>query len=288
VWIGGSDSCPVPTAVTALVEAADRAQGVAVASPEAPGAHAAVPAELLRRSLPEDDDTDPVPDLVRRARAEGTPVVACADAGNVKERVRRKAPQLGGALVGPATYAGKNTLVQTYTARDQVELGGYCSIADEVRIVLPGGRLFDDEGNEVHVAERGNHRADGASSFPIGILVPDVPYPQPPKGLTGERLVLGDDVWLGYGAMILGGVTVGTGSIVGARAVVVDDVPPYSVVAGVPARVLRKRFEDDVAARLMRVGWWDWPQPIVEGAHAWFGRPIDEFLDHFDPGSTGA
>jgi carbonic anhydrase/acetyltransferase-like protein (isoleucine patch superfamily) len=104
--------------------------------------------------------------------------------------------------------------------------------------------------------------------------------------VTGERLVIGDDVWIGYGATILGSVTVGTGSIVGARALVAADVPPYSVVGGVPARVLRKRFDDDVVARLLRIAWWDWPQAVVEGAHRWFTRPVAEFLDHFDPGSV--
>jgi virginiamycin A acetyltransferase len=91
---------------------------------------------------------------------------------------------------------------------------------------------------------------------------------------------------VGFGATILGGVTVGTGSIIGARALVAADVPPYSVVGGVPARIIRKRFEDDVVERLLRVAWWDWPQVAVEGAHRWFARPVTEFLDHFDPGSV--
>jgi hypothetical protein len=58
------------------------------------------------------------------------------------------------------------------------------------------------------------------------------------------------------------------------------------VVGGVPARVIRKCFEDDVVERLLRVAWWDWPQVTVEGAHRWFSRPVAEFLDHFDPGSV--
>ncbi|MGY1606084.1 hypothetical protein [Geodermatophilus sp. SYSU D00700] len=52
-----------------------------------------------------------------------------------------------------------------------------------------------------------------------------------------------------------------------------------------PARVIRRRFPDDVVDRLLRVAWWDWPQVAVQGAHRWFGRPVAEFLDHFDPGS---
>jgi acetyltransferase-like isoleucine patch superfamily enzyme len=149
-------------------------------------------------------------------------------------------------VAGPGTYAGPTTIFQTYSPLDRVELGGYCSIANDVRVVLPGGRFFDDAGNQLALSLRGSHRPESASSFPIGILVPDEPYDEPPPDATGERLVIGDDVWIGYGATILGNITVGTGSIVGARALVQADVPPYSVVGGVPAKVLRKRFDDDV------------------------------------------
>jgi acetyltransferase-like isoleucine patch superfamily enzyme len=231
------------------------------------------------------DGVDPVPDLVRRAEAAGVPVARITGAGTVKERVRH--PN-GTNLVGPGTYSGPEFAIQTYSPRDQVELGAYCSIANDVRIVLPGGHFFDEEGNEIPLSMRGNHRPESASTFPIGILVPDEPYDEAPPNATGERLVIGDDVWIGYGAMILGSVTVGTGSILGARTLVVADVPPYSVVAGVPARVIRKRFEDDVVERLLRVAWWDWPQVVVAGAHRWFTRPVAEFLDHFDPGSVAA
>jgi acetyltransferase-like isoleucine patch superfamily enzyme len=289
VWLGGTESCAVPTAITALTEAVRRDGGIAVAAPQAPGPHAAVPTDLLRRlwtAPPGARGEDPVPDLVRRAGATGAPVTRCTGAGSVRARARRALGQSGSVTLGPGTYAGPSTTFQTYTPLDRIELGAYCSIADEVRLVLPGGRLFDTDGQELDLSLRGNHRPETASTFPIGILVPDEPYDEPPPGVTGERLVLGDDVWIGYGATILGNVTVGTGSIVGARALVAADVPPYSVVGGVPARVIRKRFEDDVAERLQRVAWWDWPQVVVEGAHRWFTRPVAEFLDHFDPGSV--
>jgi acetyltransferase-like isoleucine patch superfamily enzyme len=291
VWFGGTDNCVVPTAITALTEAVGRDDGIAVAAPEEPGPNAAAPTELLRRlwaTPPSASGVDPVPDLVRRAAAAGALVTRCTGAGSVRERVRRPIGEGGSIVAGPATYAGPTTIFQTFTPLDQVELGAYCSIANDVRIVLPGGRLFDDEGNQLELSLRGNHRPESASTFPIGILVPDEPYDEAPADATGERLVIGDDVWIGYGATILGDVTVGTGSIVGARALVQADVPPYSVVGGVPAKVLRKRFDDDVVERLLRVSWWDWPQVAVEGAHRWFTRPVGEFLDHFDPGSVHA
>ncbi|WP_269181990.1 CatB-related O-acetyltransferase [Modestobacter sp. VKM Ac-2985] len=288
LWIGGSDGCPVPTAIARMAAAADRDGALVLARPEDPAPHLAGPAHLIRRLWTASDaaGTDPVPELVRRAGAAGVPVIGCAEAGVLKQPIRR--PAAPNTSMGPGTYAGASTSFSSYSARDQIEIGAYCSIADDVRVVLPGGRLYDEDGTELGLGLRGLHREQTASTFPIGILVPDEPYDEPPPGATGERLVIGDDVWIGHGAAVLGAVTVGTGSVVGARALVVSDVPPYSVVGGVPARVIRTRFPDDVAARLLRVGWWDWSPEVVKGAHRWFGRPVAEFLDHFDPGSIDA
>ncbi|MGY1773621.1 CatB-related O-acetyltransferase [Blastococcus sp. SYSU D00813] len=287
LWFGGTDACPVPTALGSLADAARRSGGLAVAASDDPAPYVAAPVDVLRRLAGSDglDGADPVPELVRRATAAGVPVTACPDAGTVRARVRRPVENAQ-AVVGPATYAGRDFVLQTYTPLDRIDVGAYCSIADEVRIVLPGGRVYDQHGAELDLTLRGHHRETTASTFPISILVPDEPYDTPPEGAVGERLVIGDDVWIGFGATVVGQVTVGTGSIVGAGALVVGDVPPYSVVGGVPARVLRKRFEDDVAERLLRVAWWDWPKPTVQGAHRWFLRPVVEFLDHFDPASA--
>ncbi len=289
VWFGGTESCPSPSAIHALAEAAGQEGGIVLASPDDPAPYAAAPADVLRR-LSADlgaSDADPVPELVRRAGAAGVPVTSRTGAGVVREVVRR--PVAGtNAVIGAATYGGRNLVLQTYTAMDRIEIGSYCSIADEVNVVLPGGRLFDQEGAELQLTLRGHHREETASTFPISILVPDEPYDEPPPDVVGERLVIGDDVWIGYAARVLGQVTIGTGSIVGAGALVVGDVPPYSVVGGVPARVLRTRFDDDVAERLLRVAWWTWPEVTVQGAHRWFLRPVADFLDHFDPGSVAA
>jgi virginiamycin A acetyltransferase len=72
-------------------------------------------------------------------------------------------------------------------------------------------------------------------------------------------MVIGNDVWIGYEALIMPGVKIGNGAIVAARAVVAHDVPAYSIVAGNPARVVKKRFADDVIAALEAIAWWDWP-----------------------------
>ena len=67
-------------------------------------------------------------------------------------------------------------------------------------------------------------------------------------------------MWIGYEAVILAGVTVGDGAVIGARAVVTKDVPPYTIVGGVPAKPIRKRFSEDLIAALLELRWWDWPE----------------------------
>ena len=73
-------------------------------------------------------------------------------------------------------------------------------------------------------------------------------------------------MWVGYGAVILAGVTVGDGAIIGTRAVVTKDVPPYTIVGGIPAKPIRKRFSEDTIAALLELRWWDWPEAQVRRA----------------------
>lgn len=206
-------------------------------------------------------------------------------AGGFSARVQVARP--GALTVGARTYAARTTLIRTWAPSEQIEIGAWCSIAGEVRIVHPGvsENLLDAAGREVSLRLRGNHRLATATTFPIGIVLPDVPFDTvPPDGsLRSRPLVIGSDVWIGYRATILGPVTIGHGAVIGAAAVVASDVPPYAIVAGNPGRILRTRFPDQTIARLLKVAWWDWPEERVVAAGEWFLRPVDEFLDEFDP-----
>lgn len=130
---------------------------------------------------------------------------------------------------------------------DRLIIGKFCQIASGVNFIMNGA----------------NHQMACASTFPFYIFegwgegVPALDK-LPVKGDT----VIGNDVWIGQDVTILPGVTVGDGAIIGANSVVGGDVEPYSIVAGNPARLVRKRFDDELAGMLLRLKWWD--RPIAE------------------------
>lgn len=132
---------------------------------------------------------------------------------------------------------------------ERLIIGRFCAIASGVRFVMPGA----------------SHADRGPSTFPFGVFGPpwdatmDIVMSAPSRGDT----IVGHDVWLGYSALVLPGVTIGHGAVVAAASVVARDVPPYAVVVGNPARVVRSRFSADDVERLLRAAWWDWPVELV-------------------------
>ena len=99
---------------------------------------------------------------------------------------------------------------------------------------------------------------------------------------AGQPVKIGHDVWIGHGAIVLPGVTIGNGAAVGAGAVVADDVDPYTVVAGVPAEPIRRRFPEDVAARIEATEWWEWDHDTIRARLEAF-RDLETFLDRHAP-----
>ncbi|WP_379068624.1 DapH/DapD/GlmU-related protein [Mesorhizobium sp. UC22_110] len=94
---------------------------------------------------------------------------------------------------------------------------------------------------------------------------------------------IGHDVWIGHGAVILPGVTVGNGAVIGANAVVTRDVPAYTIVTGVPARRLRRRFSEEIAARIEALAWWDWsPEQLARAIPDMQALEIEIFLDRWE------
>ena len=97
-------------------------------------------------------------------------------------------------------------------------------------------------------------------------------------------VVIGNDVWLGTGFVIRGGITIGDGAIIGMNAVVIDDVPAYTVVDGAPAKFIKKRFDEDIVQRLLGLKWWDWPQErVARMLPLILSEGVETFLDANEP-----
>ena len=150
----------------------------------------------------------------------------------------------------PRCFEKNNVLYHYPVNHDRLAIGKYCSIACGVRF------LFNSA----------NHALKSLSTyaFPIfyeewGLDVGNVAEAWDNKG----DIVVGNDVWIGYEAVVMAGVTIGDGAIIGSRAVVTRDVPPYAIVGGVPAKLIRYRFTEKTIERLLAIKWWDWPAERV-------------------------
>jgi virginiamycin A acetyltransferase len=126
---------------------------------------------------------------------------------------------------------------------DKLHIGKFCMIASGAEFIMNGA----------------NHLVNAVSSYPFAIFGDDWAHAMEGKTYPNKGdIVIGNDVWIGYQATILSGVTVGHGAIIGSKSVVASDVPPYSIVAGNPARIIRKRFDDETIEKLLALAWWDW------------------------------
>ena len=150
----------------------------------------------------------------------------------------------------PRDFERNNVLYHYPINHERLTIGKFCSIACGAKF------LFNSA----------NHALGSLSTYPFpiffeewGLPVEDIPQAWDNKG----DIVIGNDVWIGYEALILAGVTVGDGAVVGTRAVVTKDVPPYTIVGGVPAKPIRKRFSEAVIDRLLALQWWDWPEERI-------------------------
>ena len=154
-------------------------------------------------------------------------------------------------VYNPRQFEKNNVLYHYPINHDKLIIGKFCSIACGVKFLFASA----------------NHTQASLSTYPFpiffeewGLDVQNITSAWDNKG----DIIIGNDVWIGYEAVILSSVTIGDGAIIGTRAVVTKDVPPYTIVGGVPARPIRKRFDEATIEKLLRLRWWDWSENNIK------------------------
>jgi acetyltransferase-like isoleucine patch superfamily enzyme len=182
-------------------------------------------------------------------------------AHEIVARAEYPTPPKGQVEIGKFTFGSPKIL--SWRRDDKLKIGKFCMFTNDV-IILPGGEhdlrrvtaypLMDC----FHSSK--NEDADSSSKGPV---------------------IIGNDVWVGAGAIILSGVKIGDGAIVGAGSVVTHDVPPYCIVAGNPARIVRLRFSEDQIERLLKIAWWNWREDKIKANIKYLYGDIDTFIEKF-------
>lgn len=146
----------------------------------------------------------------------------------------------------PRDFEKNNVLYHYPVNGDRLIIGRFCSVACGAKFLFTSA----------------NHSLSSLSTYPFPIFYDE--WNLDGRNVTDAwdnkgDIVIGNDVWIGFEAVIMSGVTIGDGAMIASRAVVTKDVPPYTIVGGVPARRIRKRFDDHTVSKLEEIKWWDWP-----------------------------
>lgn len=167
----------------------------------------------------------------------------------------------------PRDFEKNNVLYHYPINHDRLTIGKFCSIACGAKFIF----------------NCANHTLKSLSTYTFPLFFEEWDLPKSEVATAWDNkgdIIIGNDVWIGYDAVIMAGVHIGDGAIIGTRAVVTKDVEPYSIVGGVPAKEIRKRFAPDVVAKLLELKWWDWPSEKIENHIAAIqSGNIDELLN---------
>ena len=151
----------------------------------------------------------------------------------------------------PRDFEKNNVLYHYPINHDRLTIGKFCSIACGAKFIF----------------NCANHTLKSLSTYTFPLFFEEWDLPKSEVSTAWDNkgnIVIGNDVWIGYDAVIMAGVHIGDGAIIGTRAVVTKDVEPYSIVGGVPAKEIRKRFAPDVVAKLLELKWWNWPSEKIK------------------------
>lgn len=151
----------------------------------------------------------------------------------------------------PKDFQTNNVLYHYPINMDKLVIGKFCSVACGAKFLFTSA----------------NHTQKSLSTYPFPLFFEEWGLDRAHVADAWDNqgdIVIGNDVWIGYEAIVLSGVTIGDGAIVGTRAVVTKDVPPYTIVGGIPAKPIRNRFSDEVIASLLEIKWWEWPDEKIQ------------------------
>ena len=151
----------------------------------------------------------------------------------------------------PTQFENNNVLYHYPINNDQLIIGKFCSIACGAKFMFTSG----------------NHKMSSLSTYPFPLFFEewDLDKNNVPEAWDNEGdIVIGNDVWIGYEAIIMQGVKIGDGAIIGSRAVVTKDVAPYTIVGGIPAKEIKKRYSEETIKRLIQIEWWNWDENKIK------------------------
>lgn len=175
----------------------------------------------------------------------------------LKSVVKRPTIEIGDYTVyndfvnDPRDFEKNNVLYHYPINNDRLVIGKFCSIACGAKFIF----------------NCANHTLKSLSTYTFPLFFEEWDLPKSKVAASWDNkgdIVIGNDVWIGYDAVIMAGVKIGDGAIIGTRAVVTKDVEPYSIVGGVPAKEIRKRFSPEVIEKLKTIQWWNWSQDKIK------------------------
>ncbi|MCZ8374203.1 MAG: chloramphenicol acetyltransferase [Beijerinckiaceae bacterium] len=189
---------------------------------------------------------------------------------NVRQAILGRYTEIGARTSFVESSMGDYSYVVNDSNVIYTTIGKFCSIAAHTRI-NPGNHPMH-RATQAHFTYRASAYFDDAEDEAAFF-----------DWRRSHAVTIGHDVWIGHGAIILAGRTIGTGAVVAGGAVVTKDVPDYTIVAGNPARIIRRRFPEAIAERLQRLAWWDWDHAALRAALDDFrALPVEAFLDRYE------
>ena len=173
--------------------------------------------------------------------------------------------------IGARSYIVSGRLETFYNENEHILIGKYSSLAHRLTFMI--GMNHDYRCITTYPQQIIEEASAPAPAFPL------TPMEDP---VSRHQIIIGNDVWVGANATIMGGIRIGNGAVIGAGAVVAKNIPPYAIAVGNPARIIKYRFDKDTVTRLQRIKWWNWPQSDIEEYLPRFNQNMRAFLDTFD------